>query len=59
MTVLHSDDADWFISMTTTEKTGAKVLGKKEGEGGEMTSINPTCPDNNDTTIKSNISRVL
>lgn len=54
MTVLHSEDADWGISMTTVEKAGAKGSGRKRKEvekGMKMTSINPTCPDNNETTI--------
>lgn len=58
MTVLHSEDADWCVSMTTTEKQGAGDTGVGQRGGGEVervkknpTLINPTCPDNNDTNI--------
>ena len=56
MTVLHGKDADWHVSMATTEKPGVGDKwgsGRKEGTEVErvnkMTLINPSCPDNNDT----------
>lgn len=54
MTVLHSEDADWCVSMTTTERGSGRREGGSREKGEKMTSINPTCPDNNDTNIESN-----
>lgn len=57
MTVLHSEDADWCVSMTTTEVRGRAERREEVERGEKMTSINPTCPDNNDTNILINSPR--
>lgn len=46
MLVVHNEGAEGLISMTAMERVGWGV----SGERGEMTSINPTCPDDNDTS---------
>lgn len=54
MMVLHSEDADRCISMTTEEQAGRTERGEQKKE---MTSIDLTCPQkNNDSNMESGSS---